>query len=169
MWPPSSVTSTGFLSCPARIWFKRMMLAFKAVNGTAPVCLQTLVRPHGPARALRSTTSALPPTSWYPHCWEQTKPVQWSCDSSLFWHPSGGTSSQTMSGQQSHSPSSTKDSRLIFSPRPCTAWLPLSCDKCIYCKLLWTKSSAKYPKCNVMEQKLCESYTVFSKYVTHSM
>ena len=38
-----------------RIRFKTMVLAFKAFkafNGTAPVYLQTLVRPHTPARAL---------------------------------------------------------------------------------------------------------------------
>ena len=42
----------------ARIPFKTMLLAFKAINGTVLVYLQTLVRPHAPAWALRSTTSA---------------------------------------------------------------------------------------------------------------
>ena len=42
----------------ARIRFKMMVLAYKAVNGTAPAYLQTLVKPHTPARSLRSTTSA---------------------------------------------------------------------------------------------------------------
>ena len=36
-------------------------------------------------------------------------------DSSLFWHLSGGINFQPVSGQQNHSPSSWKDSRLIFS------------------------------------------------------
>ena len=42
----------------AHIGFKTMGLAFKPVNGTAPIYLQTLIRPHAPAQALRSTTSA---------------------------------------------------------------------------------------------------------------
>ena len=37
---------------------------------------------------------------WYHHRWEQTKPAPWSRDSSLFWHLSGGTNSEPMSGQQ---------------------------------------------------------------------
>ena len=47
-----------WLPVAAHIQFKRMVLAFKAVNGTAPIYLQTLVRPHAPVRALRSSTSA---------------------------------------------------------------------------------------------------------------
>ncbi|XP_030285351.1 uncharacterized protein LOC115588717 [Sparus aurata] len=47
-----------WLSVAARIRSKTMVLAFKAVNKTAPIYLQTLVRPHTPARALCSTTSA---------------------------------------------------------------------------------------------------------------
>ena len=49
---------------PTEFWiivgirFKAMVLAFKAINGTAPVYLQTLVRPHAPAQALRFTRSA---------------------------------------------------------------------------------------------------------------
>lgn len=42
----------------ARIRFKTLVLAYKAVVGTAPTYLQTLVRSHTPARTLRSTTSA---------------------------------------------------------------------------------------------------------------
>ena len=35
-----------------------MVLAYKAVDGTAPAYLQALLKPHTPARSLRSTTSA---------------------------------------------------------------------------------------------------------------
>ncbi|KAK0145530.1 hypothetical protein N1851_015555 [Merluccius polli] len=47
-----------WLPVAARIRFKTMVLTYKAVNGTAPTYLQALVRSHGPARALRATTSA---------------------------------------------------------------------------------------------------------------
>ncbi|XP_069393581.1 uncharacterized protein, partial [Paralichthys olivaceus] len=47
-----------WLPVGASIRFKMMVLAFKAVNATAPVYLQTLVRPHAPARTLCSSTSA---------------------------------------------------------------------------------------------------------------
>ena len=60
---------------------------------------------------------------WYHHHWEQTKLAQQSRNSSLFWRLSGGTNSQPMAGQQSHLPSSTKDSRLT-SPQHRIAWLP---------------------------------------------
>ena len=81
-----------------------MVLAFKAVNGTAPVYLQTLVRPLGLVRTLRSTTSAgrlVPPS-------QRANKAHFS----LFWHLSGGTISRPMSGHRNHSPSSSKDSRL---------------------------------------------------------
>ena len=112
------------LHVAAHIQFKMMLLAFKAVNGTAPVYLQTLVRPHAPARAQLA--------SWYDHCWEQTKPAQQSHGSSLFWHLSGGTNSQPMSGQWNHSPSSAKNSRLICSdvtstPHSMTSWRKCVC------------------------------------------
>ena len=42
----------------ACIRFKMMVLAYKTINGTVPAYLQALVRPHSPARALRSTNSA---------------------------------------------------------------------------------------------------------------
>ena len=42
----------------ALIRFKMMVLAYKAVNGTAPAYLQSLVKPHPSAGALRSTSSA---------------------------------------------------------------------------------------------------------------
>ena len=42
----------------ACIQFKTNVLAFSAINRTAPIYLQTVVRPHTPVRALRSTTSA---------------------------------------------------------------------------------------------------------------
>ena len=47
-----------WLPVAARIQFKTMVLAFKDVSGTAPFYLQTLVRPHALAWALRSTTSS---------------------------------------------------------------------------------------------------------------
>jgi len=47
-----------WLPVVARIKFKTMVLAYKAVDGTAPAYLQALVKPHTPARSLRSTTSA---------------------------------------------------------------------------------------------------------------
>ena len=53
-----------WLPVAAHIGFKTMALAVKAINSTAPVYLQTLVRPHAPARARHSTTSA---GRWYRH------------------------------------------------------------------------------------------------------
>ncbi|KAK0131630.1 hypothetical protein N1851_033657 [Merluccius polli] len=47
-----------WLPVAARIRFKTMVLAYKSVNDSAPTYLQALVRPHAPAHALRSTTSA---------------------------------------------------------------------------------------------------------------
>ena len=108
-----------WLPVAARIWFKAMVLVFKNVNGTAPVYRQTLVRPHAPVKHLALLHQL---AGSYPHRREKTKPTQWSCSSSLFWHLSGGTNSLPMSGQWSHSPSSTKDSRP--SPHPHMAWLP---------------------------------------------
>ena len=99
-----------WLPVAARIQFKMMVLAFKAVKGTAPVYLQTLVRPHTPTRALCSSTSA----GWLvPPSLRANKAAQWSRDSSLFWHLSGGMNSRPMSGQQNHSSSPKKDSKLI--------------------------------------------------------
>ncbi|KAK0147107.1 hypothetical protein N1851_013551 [Merluccius polli] len=43
-----------WLPVVARIRFKTMVLAYKAVNGTAPTYLQVLVRSHASAGALRS-------------------------------------------------------------------------------------------------------------------
>ena len=51
----------------ARIRFKMMVLASKAVNGTAPSYLQTLFRWHAPASALRPSISVgrlVPPSLW---------------------------------------------------------------------------------------------------------
>ena len=111
---------------------------------------------------------------WYRHRWEKTKPAQWSRDSSLFWHISGGTNPWPLSGQQSHSPSSTKDSRLICPDFTSTlhsmtpshisfcsidgfmSWF-LSCDKCTHCKSLWTIASAKCPKCKCTCQRILGS------------
>ena len=47
-----------WLPVVACIRFKMMVLAYKAVDGTAPAYLQELLKPHTPARSLRSTTSA---------------------------------------------------------------------------------------------------------------
>jgi len=41
----------------ARVRFKTLVLTLMAVSGTVPTYLQTLVRPHGPARVLLSITS----------------------------------------------------------------------------------------------------------------
>ena len=78
--------------------------------------------------------------SWYRHHWEQTKLAQRSRDSSLFWHISGGTNSRPLSGQQNHSTSSTKDSRLICSDFTSTPHSMTPCGS------LWIKASAKCPK-----------------------
>ena len=53
----SSGTGEDELPVVARVRFKMMGLAYKAVNGTAPAYLRALVRPHTPARVRRSTTS----------------------------------------------------------------------------------------------------------------
>ena len=63
-WPPLA-------SCC--IWFKTMLLAFKAVERTVPVFFQTQVGPHAPARTSLSSISWLTGT---PHHWEQTKLTQ---------------------------------------------------------------------------------------------
>ena len=102
----------------ARIRFKTMVLAFKAIDRTAPTYLKTLVRPHAPAPALQSTTSVgrLVPLS--------LRAI--NGHSAKLRLCSGGP----MSGQQSHSPSSGKDSRLIWlqtSPRPSIAWHTANC------------------------------------------
>ena len=47
-----------WLPIVAHIKFKTMVLAYKAVDGTAPAYLQALLKPHTPARSLRSNTSA---------------------------------------------------------------------------------------------------------------
>ena len=113
-----------WLSVVACIWFKMMLLAFKAINRTAPTYLKTLVIPHAPARTHRSSTSA---GRLVPHCWEQTKTTLWSHNSSLFWWLSCGTNSRPMSGQQNHSQSyerKTKDSFVQTSPHVFIIWLP---------------------------------------------
>ena len=79
-----------WLPVAARIQFQMMVLVFKSVSRTAPVYLQTLVRPHTPERALHSSTSAgrlVPPSL------RANKAAQRSRDSSLFWSLSGGTNS----------------------------------------------------------------------------
>ena len=78
-----------------------MVLAFKAVNGTAPIYLQTLIRPHTLVREPHSAKSV-----------GQLLPPPLRANKGRL---SGGTNSQPMSGQQSHSPSSAKDSRLTCS------------------------------------------------------
>ena len=47
-----------WLPVVACIRCKTMVLAIKAINGTAPVYLQELVKPNAPAQALHSTASA---------------------------------------------------------------------------------------------------------------
>ena len=92
----------------AHIRFQTMVLAFKPVSRTTPIYLQTLVRPHGPERALHSATSAgrLVPPSLRANKSRSEK-------SQLFFlSASGGINSRPVSGQQSHSLSSALDSRL---------------------------------------------------------
>ena len=103
IWPPSFMTSTGFLLQPTSdskqwCWPSRpsMELHPSASKHWSD---------HMPQREHFTLLHQL--AGWYRHRWEQTKPVQRSRDFS------GGTSSPPMSGQQNHSPSSAKDSRLI--------------------------------------------------------
>ena len=72
----------------SHIRFKTMVLAYKAVNGTAPAYLQALVKSHTPA--------LLQLDIWYSHRYEEVKADHQSHNSSLFWHHSGGTSSLPM-------------------------------------------------------------------------
>ena len=55
---PPPIRDLHWLPFAACIRFKTMVPAFMTINGTAPIYLQTLVRPHAPAQAVRSTTSA---------------------------------------------------------------------------------------------------------------
>ena len=101
-----------WLPLAARISFKMVVLALKDANGTAPIYLQTLVRPHVPAWELHSSISAgqlVPPS--------QRANKAHGMKSRLFsvWHLSGGTNSWPMSGQRNHYPSSAKDSIHICS------------------------------------------------------
>ena len=107
---PSSVTSTGFLLWTASN-LKMMVLTFKAAM-EVPQSTSDHMPQHEHFALLHQLAG------WYHHCWAQ------SCDTSLFCCFSGGTNFRPMSGQQSHLPSSPKDSRLICSPQPCIAWIP---------------------------------------------
>ncbi|KAK9542005.1 hypothetical protein VZT92_002009 [Zoarces viviparus] len=49
--------SLHWLPVRARIQFKTLVLAYRAVKGTAPSYLQAMVKPYTPARPLRSATS----------------------------------------------------------------------------------------------------------------
>ena len=49
--------SLHWLPVVARIRFKTLVLAYRAVNGTAPTYLQAMVKPYTPARPLRSAAS----------------------------------------------------------------------------------------------------------------
>ena len=105
-----------WLPVAARIQFKTMALTFKAINGTAPIYLQTLVKPHAPKRALRSSTSAgrLVPPSLKSHKCRSAKSRLFSV-----LVLSGGTNSRPMSGQQSHCHllEKAQDSPVQTSPR----------------------------------------------------
>uniref|UniRef100_A0A8C5BX13 Reverse transcriptase domain-containing protein n=1 Tax=Gadus morhua TaxID=8049 RepID=A0A8C5BX13_GADMO len=101
-----------WLPVVARIKFKTMVLAYKAVDGTAPAYLQALVKPHTPARSLRSTASAgrLVPPSLRASKGRSTKSQLFSVLAPKWW-----TSSLPFSGPQSRSLSSEIDSRLTCS------------------------------------------------------
>ena len=60
----SLLCSLHWLLVAAHIRFKTLVLAYRAVKGSAPSYLQPLVKPYTPARALRSATSGrlLPPS-----------------------------------------------------------------------------------------------------------
>ena len=45
------------------IQFKTLLLAFKGINGTLPIYLQTMARPRAPVRALRTSAGRLVPPS----------------------------------------------------------------------------------------------------------
>ena len=94
----------------ACIRFKTKMRVFKAINGTASVYLQSLVRPYAPAWALYSTTSASQPV---PPSLRANKAC--SAKLRLISVLAPETNSLPMSRQQIHSPSSTKDSKHICS------------------------------------------------------
>ncbi|KAL3066091.1 hypothetical protein OYC64_016104 [Pagothenia borchgrevinki] len=49
--------SLHWLPVDARIRFKTLVLAYRAVKGTAPSYIQVLVKPYTPARALRSASA----------------------------------------------------------------------------------------------------------------
>ena len=62
---------------------------------------------------------------WHHHHSEQRKVAQRSHNSSLFWSLSGGMNCWPITWQQSHPPSSAKDSLVQTSHQPRIAWLPL--------------------------------------------
>ena len=113
-WPP-----LGFLLQPAT--GLTMVLAFSTVNGTALVYLQTPVRPHAPARALPSTTSAdrLVPPSLRAN---NTRSVK----SQLFCFGTSVVEQTPDRCQDSrvarHLPQKTQDSSVQTSPPPRIAW-----------------------------------------------
>ncbi|KAJ8375001.1 hypothetical protein SKAU_G00055810 [Synaphobranchus kaupii] len=72
-----------WLPAMARIKFKTLVLAFQAVQGSAPPYLQKLIRPYTPARSLRSASSGrlVPPplhTSTRSRCLSVLAPRWWN-------------------------------------------------------------------------------------------
>ncbi|XP_056292392.1 uncharacterized protein LOC130207733 [Pseudoliparis swirei] len=89
--------SLHWLPVAARIRFKTLVLAYRALNGSGPVYIRDVVTPHTPARSLRSATANrllhFELITLHPDCL-------------LSWLLSGGMSSPLTSGQQKVSTSS---------------------------------------------------------------
>ena len=158
MWPPSSVTSTGFLlpTFDSRHWCWPSRPSMELHLSTSKHCSdQTPQLEHF---ALLHQLAG-----WYRHRWEQTKPSRQSRNSSLFWHLMGGANSRPMSGQQNSLTIFRKilkthlfRSSMTPSPNPIDGDLLrfLSCDKHTFCKSLWSKASAKCPKCKRTDSQI---------------
>jgi len=113
----SSLYSYFVLQSLARNRFKTSVLVTKAVSGTAPAYLQALVRPHAPLECFAKLPQLVSPSK------RASKVTPPSHNSPLFLHCSSGSKSRLMSGQQSRSAVSAKDSPVWSSPRLCIASL----------------------------------------------
>ena len=136
--PPSSVTSA---YCQDLHTIQDDVTG--VVNDTAPIYVQTQVRPHAPACLHYYYQLA----RWYRHCWDQTKVAQLSHDSSLFWHLSGEITFSDFSSTLHSIPSSPppmppppekkeeKQYALVcpYFINSDVLWF-LSWDKCTHCK-----------------------------------
>ena len=112
-----------WLPVVARIKFKMMVLAYKAVDGTAPAYLQALLKPHTPARSLRSTTSA-----GFGTAIAKSKQSPFNKVTTFLGF---GTSvverapCRSQDRRVAHLPNKTQDSPVQSPPRLCIATLPL--------------------------------------------